>query len=62
MVFNFDESQFLLAKKKGTVLGPVDYKSILQVSNKNDKEGLTVLMGYSADRSLAPPMIVYVYK
>ena len=23
-VFNFDKSQFLLAKKKGTVLGPVN--------------------------------------
>ena len=61
-VFNFDESQFLLAKKKGTVLGPVNYKSFLEVSKENDKEGLTVLMGYSADGSLAPPMIVYAYK
>eukprot|EP00731_Ephydatia_muelleri_P036377 Em0244g2a len=61
-VFNFDESQFLLAKKKGTVLGPVNYKSFLQVSKENDKEGLTVLMGYSADGSLAPPRIVYAYK
>ena len=61
-VFNFDESFFLLAKKKGTVLGPVCYKKFLEVSKKNDKEGLTVLMGYSADAKLAPPMIVYAYK
>eukprot|EP00731_Ephydatia_muelleri_P024512 Em0016g783a len=62
-VFNFDESQFLLAKKKGTVLGPVNCKSFLQVSCKeNDKEGLTVLTGYSANGSLAPPKTVYSYK
>ena len=41
-VFHFDESQFLLAKKKGTVLGPVNYKSFLEVSKENDKP---VLMG-----------------
>ena len=28
-VFNFDESHFLLAKKRGTVLGPVNYKNFL---------------------------------
>ena len=44
------------------MLGPVNYKSFLQVSKENDKEGLTVLMGYSADGSLAPPRIVYAYK
>ena len=61
-VFNFDESHFLLAKKRGTVLGPVNYKNFLEVSKENDKEGLTVLIGYSANGSLAPPMIVYSYK
>ncbi|KAL5503577.1 hypothetical protein EMCRGX_G010548 [Ephydatia muelleri] len=61
-VFNFDESHFLLAKKRGTVLGPVNYKNFLKVSKENDKEGLTVLIGYSANGSLAPPMIVYSYK
>ena len=38
-IFNFDESNFLLARKKGNVLGPVNYKSFLQTSNENDKEG-----------------------
>ncbi|KAL5471620.1 hypothetical protein EMCRGX_G029757 [Ephydatia muelleri] len=61
-VFNFDESHFLLAKKRGTVLGPVNYNNFLEVSKENDKEGLTVLIGYSANGSLAPPMIVYSYK
>ena len=60
--FNFDESHFLLAKKRGTVLGPVNYKNFLEVSKENDKEGLTVLIGYSANGSLALPMIVYSYK
>ena len=32
------------------------------MSKENDKEDLTVLMGYSADGSLAPPRIVYAYK
>ena len=32
------------------------------MSKENDKEGLTVLIGYSANGSLAPPMIVYSYK
>ena len=40
-IFNFDESNFLLARKKRNVLGPVNYKSFLQTSNVNDKEGLT---------------------
>ena len=44
-------------------MGPVNYKSFLQVSCKeNDKEGLTVLTGYSANGSLAPPKTVYSYK
>ncbi|KAL5460017.1 hypothetical protein EMCRGX_G033427 [Ephydatia muelleri] len=60
-LFNFDESNFLLARKKGNVLGPVNYKS-LQTSKENDKEGLTVLMGYSAAGKMAPPMIIYAYK
>ena len=47
-VFNFDESHFLLAKKRGNVLGPVNYKNFLEV--------------YSASGSLAPPMIEYSYK
>ena len=38
-IFNFDESNFLLARMKGNVLGPVNYKSFLQTSNENDKEG-----------------------
>ena len=29
---------------------------------ENDKEGLTVLTGYSANGSLAPPKTVYSYK
>ena len=41
-VFNFDEPHFLLAKKRGTVLGPVNYKNFLEVSKENYKEGLTV--------------------
>ena len=61
-VFNFDESHFLLAKKRGAVLGPVNYKNFLEVSKGSDKEGLTVLIGYSANGSLAPPMIAYSYK
>eukprot|EP00731_Ephydatia_muelleri_P032532 Em0024g76a len=61
-IFNFDESNFLLARKKGKVLGPVNYKRFLQSSQENDKEGLTVLMGYSASGKIAPPMIVYSYK
>ena len=61
-ILNFDESNFLLARKKGNVLGPVNYKSFLQTSNENDKEGLTVLMGYSAAGKMAPPMIIYAYK
>ena len=60
-IFNFDESNFLLARKKGNVLGPVNYKS-LQTSKENDIEGLTVLMGYSAAGKMAPPMIIYAYK
>ena len=61
-VFNFDESHFLLAKKRGAVLGPVNYKNFLEVSKENGKEGLTVLIGYSANGSLASPMIEYSYK
>ena len=53
------ESNFFLARKKGNVLGPVNYKTFLQSSRENDKEGLTVLMGYSATGKIAPPMIVY---
>ena len=53
---------FLLSRKGGTVLGLVNYKNVLEVSKENDKEGLTVLIGYSANGSLAPPMIVYSYK
>ena len=40
----------------------MNYKSFLQSSRDNDKEGLTVLMGYSATGKIAPPMIVYAYK
>ena len=61
-IFNFDESNFLLARKKGNLLGPVNYKGFLQSSRENDKEGLTVLMEYSATGKIAPPMIVYAYK
>ena len=43
-------------------MGPVKYKCFLQSSRDNDKEGLTVLMGYSATVKIAPPMIVYAYK
>ena len=32
------------------------------MSKENDKEGLTVLIGYSSNGSWAPPMIVYSYK
>ena len=55
-VFNFDESHFLIAKKRGTVLGLVNYKNFVEVSKESDKEGLTVLIGYSANGSLAPPI------
>ena len=37
-IFNFDESSFLLARKKENVLGPANYKSFLQSSRENDKE------------------------
>ena len=40
----------------------MNYKSFLQSSRENDKEGLTVLMEYSATGKIAPPMIVYAYK
>ena len=52
----------LPGRSKGNVLGPVNYKSFLQTSKENDKEGLTVLMGYSAAGKMAPPMIIYTYK
>ena len=42
-------------------MGPADYKNFFQVSKENEKEELKVLMGYSADAKLAPPMIVYSY-
>ena len=44
------------------MIRPVNYKNFLLVSKENDKEGLTVLMGYSANGELAPPMIVYANK
>ena len=40
----------------------MNYKSFLQTSKENDKEGLTVLMGYSAAGKMPPPMIIYAYK
>ena len=37
IIIYFDESYFL--QKRGTVLGPADYKNFLQVLKENDKEG-----------------------
>ena len=47
-VFNFDESHFLLARPVKGNSGKL--QNFLEVSNENEKEGLTVLMGYSAAR------------
>ena len=55
-------NHYLLAKKGGAVSGPVNYNNFLEVSKESDKEGLAVLIGYSANGSLAPPMIVYSYR
>ena len=60
-IFNGDETSFCLCPKTGKVIAPTGYKNIYQVQAGNEKETLTVLMVFSADGNMLPPMVVFPY-
>ncbi|KAJ8912480.1 hypothetical protein NQ315_014580 [Exocentrus adspersus] len=60
-ILNADESGFALCPKTGKVLGPKRYKNLYEVSHGNPKENLTVLVTFTADDRLCPPVVVFPY-
>lgn len=60
-ILNGDETGFALCPKSGKILAPKGWKNIYEVKKSGEKETLTVLMVFSANGGIIPPMIVYPY-
>nr|CAI5818620.1 unnamed protein product [Callosobruchus analis]CAI5818751.1 unnamed protein product [Callosobruchus analis] len=60
-IFNADESGFSLCPKTGKVLAPRGWRNLYQVKSGNDKELLTVLILFSANGAICPPLVVFPY-
>lgn len=63
-IYNADETGMRTCMKSGLVLGPAkkNFQNLYEIAGGNEKESITVLCNYSADGSIAPPMIVFPYK
>lgn len=59
-ILNADESGFNLCPKTGKVLG-IRGRDLHVVQHGNDKENLTVLITFTADGRLCPPLVVFPY-
>ena len=60
-ILNGDETGFALCRKSGKILAPKGWKNIYEVKKSGEKETLTVLMVFSANGGIIPPMVVYPY-
>ncbi|KAJ8934352.1 hypothetical protein NQ314_013393 [Rhamnusium bicolor] len=60
-VFNGDESGFSLCPKSGKVLDPKGWKNLYQIKLGNEKGCLTVLIVFSANGVVCPPLVVFPY-
>lgn len=60
-IFNGDETGFSLCPKSGKVLGPRGYKNLFIIKNNNEKENITVLLVFSANGKLCPPLVIFPY-
>jgi len=57
-IFNCDETGLQACPKSGRVLGPRHIKDFYEIAQGHEKECITVLCIYSADGTVAPPMVV----
>ncbi|XP_068992239.1 tigger transposable element-derived protein 1-like [Neodiprion pinetum] len=60
-IFNCDESSILLCPDAESVLAEKGSRAVYKIVD-GGKESLTVLFTYRADRTRAPPMLMYSYK
>ncbi|CAH0721901.1 unnamed protein product, partial [Brenthis ino] len=60
-IFNGDETGFSLCPKSGKVLGPRGYKNLYIIKKTNDKENISVLIVFSADGKICPPLVIFPY-
>lgn len=59
-MLNADESGFCLCPKTGTVLGLKGLRNVYEVKG-NSKENLTVLVTFTADGRMCPPVVIFPY-
>lgn len=60
-IFNGDESGFSVCPKSGKVLAPKFYKNLHNIKLGQEKDNITVLITFSADGKVAPPLVVFPY-
>ncbi|KAJ8953396.1 hypothetical protein NQ318_023513, partial [Aromia moschata] len=60
-VFNGDESGFSLCPKSGKVLAPKGWKNLYTIKLGQEKDNITVLVTFSANGKIAPPLVVFPY-
>ncbi|XP_049860339.1 uncharacterized protein LOC126354618 [Schistocerca gregaria] len=61
-IFNDDETNFVLCRKKDIVLALTGCKNVYEVEKGPAKATLTVMCTFSADGKMCPPMIIYPYQ
>lgn len=61
-IFNGDETNFLLCPKSKNVLALKGQKNVYEVDNAVAKTNLTVMLSFSANGAIIPPMIIFPYK
>ncbi|KAJ8956456.1 hypothetical protein NQ318_010770 [Aromia moschata] len=60
-VFNGDESGFSLCPKSGKVLAPKGWKNLYTIKLGQEKDNITVLVTFSANGKIAPPLVAFPY-
>ena len=61
-IFNADESFFILNPSNGRAVVPKGTKNVYEVKNGSEKEGITVMAGFSADGMTVTPQIIYPFE
>lgn len=60
-VLNGDETGFSLCPKTGKVLAPRGWKNVYSVKIGNEKANITVLLVFTANGKIGPPLVVFPY-
>ncbi|KAJ8952744.1 hypothetical protein NQ318_008058 [Aromia moschata] len=62
IIFNGDETAFMLCPKKSKIVAQKGSKDVYEVDTASAKSNLTVMFSFCANGLTTPPMIIYPYK